>query len=257
MTTASPDREPTDLELMMLLDGELEPARRVEVEAFLAEAGEAEGAAARGKVAGMRSVSRVVATFDWPGASPAAGAPRVDLAELVMASLPVAVPLRTAGALVAPASAGDPASAEVVAKAVGVPAKKPAGETPLPVSSRRPANDNSRAIFGFAVAAAAAAAAVFFWGKTGDDTATPARDPIAMTAPSIASGASEMAPAPEPLGALADGANTELVDEPRYGVEVATVDFGARSGAIYYVPAGIDDAAGKAAVTTVVWLNDD
>jgi hypothetical protein len=225
VSSAAP--EPTDLELMMLLDGELDAERRAEVEAFLAEAGEDEGAASRSKLGGMRAVSRVVASLDWP-AGDAKGASTFDVSDAVLAALPAT--------------------------------KKPvASETPIATTSRTPANDNSRAIFGFAIAAAAAAAAVFFWGKTGDDPVTTGADPVAMTAPPDAPGPSGERPPLEPpplLGDLADVAKTDPADEPRYGVEVATVDFGARSGAIYYVP-GIEDAAGKAAVTTVVWLNDD
>ena len=65
-----------------------------------------------------------------------------------------------------------------------------------------------------------------------------------------------------PSGSGSSSSGAPAADEPRYGVEVASVDFGQRSGAIYYVPAGDSVAAGDpsvatAAVTTVVWLSDD
>jgi len=243
------DCAPTDMELMMLLDGELDGDRRAEVEAFLAEAGASDGDAARGKFAGMRAVSTIVASHDW--SAPASTPLPIDVADLVMAAIgePASRPQLAVSRVAEPAVA-------VIAPVV--PASPAAGSSPNPLRDR-PANDNSRSIFGFALAAAAAAAALFFWGKSSEEHDV-GKSPIAMSAPPVDPTAGDVAPIPsnEVVGALAVDPQSDPAEETRYGVEVASVDFGTRTGAIYYVPAvDLDDAATKAAVTTVVWLNDD
>jgi hypothetical protein len=226
VTTALPT-PPTDLELMMLADGELDPARQAEIEAFLAADDDGAG---RGKLAGLRAVSAIVAsTARWPEA-PAARPGAADVVADVMRRI----------------DDGD-----------GGAARPRQGGSVAPGA---PANDNARLIFGLAFAAAAAAAAVFVWGRAGDpaDELEARRSPPAESAappladPRLAAGAS----AKRPGDPAAPGAGAEA----RYGVEVASVDFGQRSGAIYYVPAGADataEGAAAAAVTTVVWLADE
>lgn len=255
MSSAHPDRlPPTDLELMMLADGELDPARVAEIEAYLAD--EDEGAA-HGKLSGLRAVSAVVSSA---GAWPERGG--IDVVDGVFAQLD-----RDAGraADVAPGREA-PASPRSVDRASTQNRPTLDGAA----SSRRsgsvapaPANDNARLIFGLALGAAAAAAALFVWGRGGDgDPAVQAtRAPIVESA-GVPDVPPAMAASPGTAGPSSTGSAGPAADEPRYGVEVASVDFGQRSGAIYYVPAGDAAAPGDpgvatAAVTTVVWLSDE
>lgn len=237
---------PTDMELMMLADGELEAERRAEVEAFLALSSDDDGAqAARGKLAGLRSVSALVAADGvWPERA------GVDVVDGVFARLdaeanaadlpPNEMPtIRERAAVSRPTLDGAAAS------------RRSGSAAP---AAARPANDNGRLIFGMALAAAAAAAGLFFWGKSGpSESEIHARTVATDVAPSVD-------PTPDPRIEPVPSASAEAVradpadEEPRYGVEVASVDFGQRSGAIYYVPG---DEAATAAVTTVVWLADD
>lgn len=252
MSSAHPDRlPPTDLELMMLADGELDAARVAEIEAYLAE--EDEGLAG-GKLSGLRAVSAVVSqTGVWPERG------GIDVVDGVFAQLD-----RDAGRTGEAGAGGEaPASPRSVGRA-------PTQTRPTldgAASSRRsvapaPANDNARLIFGLALGAAAAAAALFVWGRGGDvDPAVQAtRAPIVETA-GVPDAPSAMAAAPGTAGPSPSASGGLVADEPRYGVEVASVDFGQRSGAIYYVPAdGVapgDPGVAAAAVTTVVWLSDD
>jgi hypothetical protein len=229
---------PTDLELMMFTDGELDPDRAAEIEAILA--GPAAGEA-RAKVAGLRAVSRAVAEEAWPEAGP-------DLAGDIMARLEAEPPAPAAAPEAPVKDRPKPAPEREAAPVVPLPRKPDA--KPLSAGA---ANDNGRLIYALALGAAAAAALVFAWGRGGDESpqGPVARiDPTAVAAdPDPPASLERTAPiAPSPAPAAPDEA---------YGVEVAAVDFGARSGAIYYVPAVDGDGAADNAVTTVVWLTDD
>jgi hypothetical protein len=102
-----------------------------------------------------------------------------------------------------------------------------AERSPAPVDlglprSTAPANDTSgRRYLGIAAICAAAAVALLVWGRAADP---PVPTPVA---------------APE--------------GEDVHGVEVSAVDFGARTGAVLYVPTG----SSPSGTTTVVWLSDD
>jgi anti-sigma factor RsiW len=188
--TNKPPR-PTDLELMLYADGELEGERLEAVEAYLAQ-----DEAARKKLLAMDMVSSVVR--EQPHATKAD-----DIADLVMARI-----------------AAEPKKAETAVE------KKPAP------AQRKPANDNARGLWIIAGIAAAAAAALLLWS----------RGPTTSSDHGVASSRTPSAPlsAPAPH------------DEVEHGVEVSAVDFGALTGAVFYVSS--DNAA---ATTTVVWLSDD
>lgn len=115
-------------------------------------------------------------------------------------------------------------------------------------AGRRPSNDNARNIFALAALAAAAAAGLFFWGRSGDTgpDLSASADPVAVADAT----ALELAP---PLPAVA-----AVVSEPTLpaaAVSVASVDFGARSGSVFYMSSGAEGDGD--AVTAVVWVTDD
>jgi len=126
---------PTDMELMLYVDGELDEARRAEIEAHLAQS-----ESGRRKVAALRIGSGMVREHSL------ASAKDFDIASAVMA--------------------------KIDAIAVDLPAKNPpakeesAGADVIALRDRRPAaadrskaaNDNSRGIFTLAAIAVAAAA---------------------------------------------------------------------------------------------------
>jgi hypothetical protein len=221
---------PTDLELMMYHDGELDEARREEVRAYL-EAGPPD-APARQKLFGLGLVGAAVQHHAGaPSAVPA------DLTARIMAAIDAVGP----EAVTAPT----PSVERGRASRSGSSAK-------ITASSTATANDNGRLIFGLAAAAAAAAAALFIWGRS-----PPSDAPTASTLPPESTSApiearrqdpipsvKETAPPPEPLAQLDE-------DGPR-SVEVTGVEWGRRSGAILYVP-----GEGNASSTTVVWVSDE
>lgn len=113
--------------------------------------------------------------------------------------------------------------------------------------SAAPANDNGRRIFALAAMAAAVAAGLFLWGRSdpGPEVATPRRPP-ATAAPAPAP-----MPAPTQVAELEPEPN-EAVPTDQPGVEVAAVDFGESSGAVFYVEGAADEPQ-----TTVVWVTDE
>jgi hypothetical protein len=214
---------PSDLELMLYADGELEGERVAAVEAFLArEAGP------RHKLSSLGLVSGLVRERALASASPADG-----IADALMAQ--IAAETGTNG----------------VVHATSAPLREIAAPRQLApvatVASRaaKPANDNSRGIFVLAAAAIAAAAALVMWGRAGLQPEVASNLPTAQT---------EARPVvvtpPAPVKVIEPAAEAD--DE--HGVEVAAVDFGARMGSIFYVPTG---SAASNATTTVVWLNDE
>lgn len=107
-----------------------------------------------------------------------------------------------------------------------------------------PANDNARSIFAVAMLAAAAAAALFFWGRGQPGDLESARIPAAE-APVAAEMPSRIDPRVAP-------APTATAKRERRGVEVASVDFGAQHGSVFYTD-GEDAASGA----TVVWIHEE
>ncbi len=218
---------PTDLELMMLYDGELEEPRRAEVAAFV------EGSAdAQAKIVGLSLSTELISTDLAPPSSAADG-----IADLVM----------TAIADEKPAQAQKPR-----------PAAKVLSET-RKVEAPAAANDNGRTILGLAGFAAAAAAALFLWGKSapveaptapvatvGDEAPTPVHGSETSRVSQATS--TRLGPAPPVESVQAPPVEDEEVPT----VEVASVDFSARSGAVYYVA-----SESKGQTTAVVWLKDE
>ncbi|WP_437481185.1 zf-HC2 domain-containing protein [Sorangium sp. So ce1014] len=211
---------PTDLELMLYVDGELDEARHRQVEDYLLH-----DPRCRAKVAGL------VTAADMIRDSALAASAADGIADGVMAKIlegQGGTTKASGGAVVQPLAAS------------------PSGDAPR---ARRlqgsPANDNARGIFALTALAVAAAAAMMVWGRTGAEA--PSAE-LTAPAPSVVLAPPAAAPAHEP--AAVPSAEGEI--EP--GVEVAAVDFGARMGTIFYVPR---EAAASGPTTTVVWLSDD
>lgn len=210
-SAAARSRRPSDMDLMLYFDGELEDSRRAEIEAYLDS-----DAGARSKMSGLRVTSEVVRA---QALSSARGG---DIADLVMAKI-------EAGAVVPPASNGasvEPAELVKTAK----------------VRPTKAANDNSRGIFTLAAIAVAAAAAMMVWGRTGSEPVHSADNTpkIAEVAPTLEQAPPAPAPAPQ-----VEASDTDV----EHGVEVAAVDFGSHMGTIFYVPTGA--AASNAMTTVV------
>lgn len=215
---------PSDLELMLFADGELEGERLAEVEAFVAR-----NADARHKLSSLGLVSELVRERAVASASPAD-----DIADALMAQ--IAAETGTNG--VVHAIAAPP-------REVAAPAQLAPVATIAP-RAVKPANDNARGIFALAAVAIAAAAALMIWGRTAD-----LRPDVASNSPTVQIEARPVVVAPPaPIKIVEPTADTD----GEHGVEVAAVDFGARMGSIFYVPTG---SAASNATTTVVWLNDE
>ncbi|AUX25877.1 hypothetical protein SOCEGT47_064300 [Sorangium cellulosum] len=210
---------PTDLELMLYVDGELDEARHRQVEEHVLH-----DPSCRAKVAGLLAAGDMVRE----GALSSSAAD--GIAERVMARI------REGQGEVAEDAGG--------AAARPLAAPPPAEPPRIRPVRRSPANDNARAIFALTALAVAAAAALMVWGRTEAEppsAALPTPAPVEVLAPRAAT-TSEPAAPPSAEGAL----------EP--GVEVAAVDFGARMGTIFYVPR---EAVASGPTTAVVWLSDD
>jgi hypothetical protein len=218
---------PSDLELMMFHDGELDEARQREVEAYLRAEGGAEKTGSA-KLAGLGLLSELV--IESQTVVQRAQEKQADsVAALVLAKL----------------------DEERAFEGSKVPLRESA---PTPKLDREvtAANDNGRFIMALAGLAAAAAAALFVWGRSSTpEVPTAAIDPVEAPA--------EVAPAPVETVAIvpaptttASAATPVVEQDSEPSVEVASVDFSAASGAVYYVPS---DSAGQ--TTAVVWLKDE
>lgn len=217
---------PTDLELMLWADGELDEGRAREVEAYMLR-----DASSRAKIVGLDVVSAAIRER-----APSALAD--GIADAVMAR----VEREGANGI------GKVDAARKGANGVA-PGADHASETRRlapGAAPQRPANDNNaRRIFGLAAIAAAAAAGLMIWGRM---DAEPHRTEI--QAPHSAEVAVAPAPSPQP----APEAPAAPSDEGEPGVEVAAVNFGARMGTIFYIPTGSSE---HSPTTTVVWLSDE
>lgn len=214
---------PTDHELMLFADGELDEARSAEIEAFMLR-----DAPMRAKLSSLHFVGALVreqtSSFD---ASPADG-----IADALMAQIA--------------AEDATGKSAKMGADVIRFPVEgRAANDTQRasPAQPRKRANDSARTIYLLAAAAVAAAAGMVLWSQA--DSALPVARPIAAlieAAPqAVLDTAKPVLDAPTP------DADVEA------GVEVAAVDFGSRTGAIFYVPG---EGVASRATTTVVWVND-
>jgi hypothetical protein len=101
-----------------------------------------------------------------------------------------------------------------------------------------------RVFFAAAAVVAAAAAGAALWIGAPAQPERLARLDVVSAAPSTTLGTAHAASSAPALA---------LADDREHGVVVSAVDFGARLGAIFYVPA---ESAGST-TTTVVWLADD
>lgn len=210
---------PTDMELMLYFDGELEDPRRAEVSAFLQR-----DTASRKKLSGLRVASSVVRE------NALSSDIKFDITASVMSAIEAGVEKQSKQS-----DEGIEASKTVTR----LQPRRSVG------SQSKPANDNSRGIFTLAAIAVAAAAAMMIWGKTGSEAPRTADNsaPIAT-----------QAALPEPTAAAIPEAAEPVEAELEHGVEVAAVDFGAHMGTIFYVPTG---AQTDGATTTVVWVDDE
>ncbi|WP_433929557.1 anti-sigma factor [Sorangium cellulosum] len=212
---------PTDLELMLYVDGELDEARHRQVEDYVLH-----DPRCRAKVAGLVTASDMIR--DRALASSAAD----SIADAVMAKI-------GEGSGAVAKDDGGAAARPIAVSPSGEPPRSPAR------LGGSPANDNARGIFALTALAVAAAAALMVWGRMDVEAPTaalPVRTVPEALAPAPAAPPSEPAAAPSAEGEI----------EP--GVEIAAVDFGARMGTIFYVPR---EAVASGPTTTVVWLSDD
>ena len=206
---------PTDLELMMFADGELEGPRRKVVEAYLRDS-----EIGRRKLATLGLGAMV--TRDVIKAE-ARRAP--DLTDSIMAALESE-----------PAPQGATTPTATVVRIASV---------------EKRSKNGGRALYALGALAAAAAAALLFFNQ-------PTLKHASRTgAPTAAREAMEAAKRAGKLTAAAfEGTATAKVedappsDEPEHGVEVSAVDFGAQSGAIFYVKGDSPSPS-----ITVVWLS--
>jgi hypothetical protein len=209
--------DPSDLDLMLYADGELEGEARAAVEAYLART-----ATGKAKAAALSLLSDVVREQALGAAGKADG-----IADAVMAKIAVE---------------GATTKGAPPPKPVAITNALRAGEEQVR-RNKPPANDNSRRIFALAAVAVAAAAGLMIWSRMDATSPQVGHDPVAISTTSHQHG-------PTPPSTAEPTANGE--DE--LGVEVAAVDFGARMGTIFYVP--MEETASNV-TTTVVWLNDD
>ncbi|WP_437732230.1 anti-sigma factor family protein [Sorangium sp. So ce1335] len=222
---------PTDLELMLYVDGELDEARHRQVEAYVRH-----DPRCRAKVAGLVTAADMIR--DGALASSAAD----SIADAVMAKIQ-AEPAVAAKIQVAPVAAAR-ADGGAAAQPRAASSSGEATRSPAPLRGS-PANDNARGIFALTAIAVAAAAALMVWGRM--DAEAPSASLPAPTVPEVL--------APAPLATVSEPAALPSAEgEVQPGVEIATVDFGARMGTIFYVPR---EAVASGPTTTVVWLSDD
>lgn len=215
--------KPSDMELMLYVDGELDDARHSEVSAHLEHSEEA-----RLKVAALRMVSNTVRGQNENLL------PSIDIASAVMAKIESG-------------EASETGAVGAGAKVIELRGSKPVKQGGAKASNS--ANDNARGIFTLAAIAVAAAAGMMIWGRMDaapQQSAQVNQPAITQTQEAVAAPAESTAPT-----AAAEAANSD--NEPEHGVEVAAVDFGAHMGSIFYVPA--ETVAGG--TTTVVWVEDE
>lgn len=214
---------PTDQELMLYADGELGDERRAEVETHLAS-----DETARRKLWGLRTTGDLVreAALELSAGD--------AIADAVMSK--IGAESKPNGAHVeAPSKQAD---------IIRIGERRPAALGKVP--AKRAANDSARSIWMLTTVAVAAAAGMMIWGRM-EAAPTVDRSRTASTVEVVAP-----VEAPNPLAAEQPSLTPD--GELEMGVEVAAVDFGARTGTIFYV-AG--DQGASSPTTTVVWLADD
>lgn len=218
----------SDLDLMLYLDGELSAERHEEVRRAVTH-----DKVLRNKLTALEVSSSVVRERALDAAA------NIDFADAVMARI------LASDAIVA-----------LDARDAAPETNKTSGENIPPVrldklgAPAKASNDNSRKAFGFVALAVAAAASFMIWGRLAPNPGAMPHEPIAMvTTPEVA----RPTPPVEMPAAPANEAEAEAGDDQEMGVEVAAVDFGSKVGTIFYVPT---EAATSKHTTTVVWLTD-
>jgi anti-sigma factor RsiW len=196
------DRAPTNEDLMLYADGELDPERSADVEAYLAQDSHAQAV-----VATIHELGSQVRAFADDQARDA-GAD--DIASWVMSRI----------------------EQEKAPNVVALPTE--------PRAQTGPTRPTTGSVWPLALGALAAAAAVALvvWRFAGLDLTVPGEPSVAEAVPSAKPEMVASAPAPAPDY------------DPEPGVSVDAIDFGARTGTIFYVPS-------DTGTTTVVWLSDD
>ncbi|MFO0549245.1 MAG: hypothetical protein U0271_12710 [Polyangiaceae bacterium] len=238
---------PTDLELMMYFDGELDEPRRTEVERFVGG-----DRVALGKLGGLGLVGAGVR-------NEAAGwSSKVSLTDAIMRTVESSSAKSQDTARVVTAATPSVETTGTPIERKRIPTLEAVPSSRMAASSKRAANDNGRSIFALAGLAAAAAVALFVWGR-GERTNQTAAEAPSDVAKSTEITAGDPPPQLDPTAVVAQAptptATTPTApvpsdDEP--GVAVAAVDFGSKQGAIYYM-----DGDQKGATTTVVWIADE
>lgn len=192
-------KPPSDLELMLYADGELDAERAAAVEAYLAELASSAQRAPQAKLAALGVVSGIVREGALEAASPADG-----IADAVMAQI----------AAEGAASPAQPAKAAVELR---------------PTARRAPSNDNARGIFALAAIAVAAAAGMMLWGRA--EPKPQARTPeksYVVEATASAPLQVKTAEAPKPEGDGEHGVEVAAVD---FGARLGTIFYVAADAA--------------------------
>lgn len=222
------EKDISDLDLMLYLDGELSAQRHDEVRRAVTQ-----DKVLRNKLAALELSSTLVRERALDAAA------NIDFADAVMARIlsadaVVALDARDAAPETNPSS--EDKLAPVRLEKLGAPAAA--------------SNDNARRVFALVALAVAAAASFMIWGRLAPNPGTMPSEPVAMvTTPEIV----RPTPPVEMPAAPANEADTAVDEELEPGVEVASVDFGSQVGTIFYVPT---EAATSKHTTTVVWLTD-
>jgi anti-sigma factor RsiW len=279
--------KPSDLELMMYFDGELEAERRDVVAKYLAESSEA-ATKVRALGLGGEMVARLAtrstaadAIADGVMNAIAKAGPRdVELMmylddeleperrEVVEAHLASSRAarvkldgLRLGGEMLFQRAVRANAADGIAGQVMAVIAKEAADGDARGVSakvvtlSKKPAsNDNSRRIYAIAAFAVAAAAALLVWGRGDQPTTASMPAPTVEVAPSAEAVATNPAPTVTAVASAAGPEDESSDPVPIHGVEVAAVEFGQKMGSIFYVPTGEN---GSVNTTTVVWLAEE
>ena len=238
---------PTDRELMLYADGELGAEQSLELEKHLAG-----DEVARAKLWALRLTGDLVRHTASELSDPGSIADAV-MAEIASEGTRNGTLLATATAAPQPIAQGSPNTelrpAADLAKAITKGERRAALEKV--VATKRPANDTARRIWTLTAAAVAAAAGLIIWGRMeAEPRVERSQAPITATT-------NDLAPAPIPAAPQLPAVEESPLSpdgELDMGVEVAAVDFGARTGTIFYVPS---DRGASSPTTTVVWLADD
>jgi hypothetical protein len=233
--SAAVKNEPSDLELMMYMDGELDPERAAQIARFLEENPRA---GAGDKLFGLSVLSAHVR-------HEADRVATVHEADSIVAGVFESIRAEQDGA-----SNGKANGRSRLADVVSITEAKSTAKAP----AQKPANDNARLIFGLAGLAAAAAIALGIWGRGAPPlNKVPATEKVA-----VVEATSEAPPAPvveqnaRPTQIESNKKPSPPVQDDTPAVAVAAVDFGTKTGAVYYVPS---DSHGP--TTTVVWVSDE